>query len=440
VPIAEAPIEALIAEALIAEPIAEAQAIAAVQVQPIAQGLAEAATGWAIGASPVLPVPEAAAAAAARSEALPHGRAGVRPAVPAAGVPPVWVRGEAEAEAGGGGKTAITKENLMRSTFWTIIDKKIALAIVVAGLLTVPSILSQAPAQTKPAAPSPAQKMFATPEEAAKALIQAAGDYDVAALTELLGPDSKDLISSGDPIEDKNNAVAFAELAKEKFSVVTDPAKPGRAVLVAGKLDWPSPIPIVKKAGKWYFDTKAGREEILFRRIGENELDAIQVCRGFVAAQLEYASTIHDNSGIPQYAQRLISTPGKQDGLYWKNPDGTPGGPVTEGVAKAIEEGYSLAKGSAYHGYYFRLLMGQGPDARMGELDYVLKGLMIGGFAMVAVPAEYRVTGVQTFLVNHDGVVYQKDLGPDSLNIAKQMTRFNPDKTWHRTEDQWPDE
>ena len=233
--------------------------------------------------------------------------------------------------------------------------------------------------------------------------------------------------------------MAFAGLAKEKLSVATDPSNPNRAVVSVGEKAWPLPIPIVKKAGKWYFDAKAGRDEILYRRIGANELDAIQVCRGFVEAQEEYASEIHDG-GIRQYAQRLISTPGKQDGLYWKNPDGTSGGPVSEGVAKAIEQGYSLSKDSAYHGYYFRLLKGQGPAARMGELDYVVGGIMIGGFALVAAPAEYRVTGVQTFIVNNDGIVYQKDLGPDTLNLVKQMERFNPDKTWRRTDDQWSDQ
>jgi hypothetical protein len=233
--------------------------------------------------------------------------------------------------------------------------------------------------------------------------------------------------------------LAFAARAQEKNSVALDPANKNRAVLSVGNEDWPLPVPIVKRAGKWYFDSKAGREEVLYRRIGANELDAIQVCRGFVEAQHEYASKARDGSGIHQYAQKLISTPGKQDGLYWTSPDGTPGGPITERVARAIEEGYSLAKGSAYHGYHFKLLKGQGPAAPLGQLDYVIKGMMIGGFALAAVPAEYRVTGVQTFIVSHDGIVYQKDLGTDSLNIVKQMERYNPDKTWRRTDDEWPE-
>jgi hypothetical protein len=176
---------------------------------------------------------------------------------------------------------------------------------------------------------------------------------------------------------------------------------------------------------------------VLYRRIGRNELDAIAICRGFVEAQKEYALEVHDDSGVHQYAQRIISTPGKQDGLYWQNADGTPGGPITEAIAKAIAEGYSVEKRSAFHGYYFQVLKGQGPAAPLGELDYVINGMMIGGFALIAAPAEYRVTGVQTFIVSHDGIVYQKDLGPDTLNIAKKIERYNPDKSWHITTDEW---
>ncbi len=320
-----------------------------------------------------------------------------------------------------------------------IIDKKV-LSVLLAALLCSPALLSPAAPQSnqKATAAQPAQKMFATPQEAATALIQALGDFDVTALKEILGPDSEDLVSSRDPVQDKKNAVQFATRAREKESVSVDPSNASRATLSVGNDDWPLPIPIVKKGGKWYFDTKAGRNEILIRRIGTNELNAIELCHGFVEAEKEYALTIHDDSGINQYAQRLISTPGKQDGLYWENADGTPGGPISKIVAKAIEEGYTLSKGSAYSGYYFKLLKGQGPAAPLGELDYMIKGMMIGGFALVAVPAEYRVTGVKTFIVSNDGIVYQKDLGPNSLEIAKKMERYNPDKTWQRTDDEWP--
>jgi DUF2950 family protein len=282
-----------------------------------------------------------------------------------------------------------------------------------------------------------AQKSFASPQQAADALIEAAGKYDVSALLEIFGPDAKDLISSADPVQDKNRAEGFAAKAQQKKLVTTDPKNRSRAILSVGNDEFPFAVPIVKRAGKWYFDSKQGHDEILFRRIGANELDAIQICRGFVEAQKEYASATHDDSGVNQYAQKLISTPGKRDGLYWQNQDGTPGGPISEAVARAIAEGYSPDK-PGYHGYYFKVLKGQGPAAPLGQLDYVIEGVMIGGFALVAVPSEYRITGVKTFMVSYDGIVYEKDLGPDSVNVVKNMERYNPDKTWHRTDDQWP--
>src|SRR6185436_17433987 len=194
-------------------------------------------------------------------------------------------------------------------------------------------------------------------------------------------------------------------------AVVLSPTNPARATLQVGRERWPLPVPLVRIAGQWYFDARAGRDEILFRRVGANELDAIEVCRGFVEAQKDYALDLHDDSRMHQYAQRIISAPGKQDGLYWKNGDGTDGGPISERVAKAIEEGYNVDVASAYHGYIFHVLKGQGPAAPRGELDYVIGGAMIGGFALIATPAEYGVTGVQSFIVNYDSIVYQKDLG-----------------------------
>jgi hypothetical protein len=192
----------------------------------------------------------------------------------------------------------------------------------------------------------------------------------------------------------------------------------------------------VNKGGKWLYDTNAGRQEVLFRRIGANELDAIQICRSYVEAQREYALEKHDNAEVNQFAQKIISTPGKQDGLAWRNPDGTWGGPIAEGIARALEQGYTN-KSQPYHGYYFKILKGQGPNAPLGEMDFVVKGAMIGGFALTAAPAEYRVTGVKTLLVSYDGVVYQKDLGPDTLKIFRAMELYNPDKTWDRTDDNW---
>jgi Protein of unknown function (DUF2950) len=282
------------------------------------------------------------------------------------------------------------------------------------------------------------QKAFATPQQAADALIQAAGNYDVPVLLEIFGPQGKDFISSADPIKDKNLAITFAAKAQEKTLVRPDPRNRARAILTVGDDDWPFPLPMVKRSGKWYFDSKEGHDEILRRRIGANELDAIQICRGFVDAQEEYALEIHDNSGVNQYAQKIISTPGKHDGLYWENEDGTPGGPISRAIARAIQEGYMPGKTSVYHGYYFKVLKGQGPAAPLGQLDYVIEGIMIGGFALIATPAEHGVTGVKTFMVSYDGTVYEKDLGPESLKIFQSMDRYNPDKGWHRTDDEWP--
>lgn len=287
------------------------------------------------------------------------------------------------------------------------------------------------------AASSSGQMTFSTPEAAVESLIKAAGDYDAPMLLKIFGPAGKDFISSADPVQDKNAAVAFADRARQKNAIQKDSKNPAKATLVIGDDQYPFPIPLVKKGSQWSFDTPAGRTEVLYRRIGTNELDAIQVCRGYVEAQKEYAATVHGDSGVNQYAQKIISTPGKQDGLYWTDADGKPGGPISEPVAKAIAEGYSVDKPGGYHGYYFKILKGQGPSAPLGKIDYVIQGAMIGGFALVAVPAEYRVTGVKTFIVGPDGVVYQKDLGPDSLNIAKQMDRYNPDKTWQATNDNW---
>ncbi|HEY7304972.1 MAG TPA: DUF2950 domain-containing protein [Bryobacteraceae bacterium] len=279
------------------------------------------------------------------------------------------------------------------------------------------------------------QQGFTKPEDAAQALIRAADPYDAPTLMKILGPDAQDLVSSGDPTGDKNRGAEFAKLAREKQSVDLDPKNPDRGILSVGNDDWPYPIPIVKRNGKWYYDSKAGRQEILFRRIGENELDAIKICRGFVEAQQEYASEKHDGSEINEYAQRIVSTPGKQDGLAWQNVDGTWGGPVGEAVAKALAQGYG-ADNPPFHGYYFKVLKGQGPAVPLGQMDFVVEGAMIGGFALAAAPAQYRVTGVQTFIVSYEGVVYEKDLGPDTLKIFKSMERYDPDKTWQATDEE----
>jgi hypothetical protein len=304
-------------------------------------------------------------------------------------------------------------------------------------------LAEQAAPPAKPAAASqPKQQQFDSAKEAADALIQVAANFDVAAAKQILGPDSKDLISSEDPVMDKNRAQAFATKAQEKNSIKMDKKDPNRAILLVGNDDFPLPIPIVKQKGKWSFDTKVGREEILNRRIGANELDAITICHGFVEAQNEYAQEKHDDAKVNQYAQRVFSTPGKHDGLAWKNADGTWGGPVGEEVAKALEQGYSIRQGQPqpYHGYYFKVLKGQGPAAPKGQMDFMVGGAMIGGFALAAAPAQYRVTGVKTLIVGPSGIVYQKDLGPDTLKLFQGMERFNPDKGWQPTKDEWPAE
>jgi Protein of unknown function (DUF2950) len=311
----------------------------------------------------------------------------------------------------------------------------IACAIVSSAVLTVSSQGATQPKQDAKTASQPKGKEFDTPKQAADALVQVAANFDTAAAKEILGPDSEDIVASEDPVLDKNRAAAFAAKAKEKMSVQTDKKNPNEATVLVGNDDFPLPIPLVKKKGKWFFDTKVGREEILNRRVGANELNAIEICRGFVEAQHEYAMEKHDDSKVNQYAQRVISTPGKHDGLAWQNPDGTWGGPVGEEVAKALQEGYSTQGGKPYHGYYFKVLKGQGAAAPLGDMDFMVGGAMIGGFALAAAPAEYRVTGVMTFIVGPDGVVYEKDLGPDTLKTFQSMDKYNPDKSWKVTED-----
>src|SRR5258708_1722337 len=289
-------------------------------------------------------------------------------------------------------------------------------------------------------AAQPGQKQFDTPKQAADALVQVATNLDVGAAKEVLGHDGEDNISSEDPVMDKQRATEFANKAKEKMSVKIDKHSPNQAILIVGNDDFPLPIPIVKQKGKWFFDTKVGREEILNRRVGANELNAIEICRGFVDAQHEYALEKHDGSKVNQYAQNMLSTPGKHDGVAWQNPDGTWGGPVGEEVAKALQEGYSAQRGTPYHGYYFKVLKGQGPAAPGGEIDFMVGGAMIGGFGLAVAPAEYRVTGVMTFMVGPDGVVYEKDLGPDTLKTFQSMDKYNPDKTWKVTQDDVEDD
>ncbi|MEO8592635.1 MAG: DUF2950 domain-containing protein [Candidatus Solibacter sp.] len=280
------------------------------------------------------------------------------------------------------------------------------------------------------AAPSSAgAKIFNTPQQAADELISAAEKFDVPALTQIFGPEGTDIVLTGEFAQDRKHARDFATQAREKKSVSMDPKSGRRAFLLVGDEDWPFPVPLVKLGEKWFFDSKAGRQELQYRRIGANELDAIEICRGYVDAQYEYAMRLRAVNDVNQYAQRIVSTPGKQDGLAWQKPDGTWDGPVGENIARALEQGYTSGS-DPYHGYFFKILKGQGAAAPLGEMDFVVKNVMIGGFALVAAPAVYNVTGVRTFIVSHDGVVYEKDFGPKTLDEFNKMERFNPDKSW----------
>jgi len=271
-------------------------------------------------------------------------------------------------------------------------------------------------------------EQFGTPDEAAAAFVAAAEKYDVPALKKILGSDGELLVNSGDSIGDRNAAVSFAAQARTRQHIQLDSTN-ATATLIVGPADWPLPMPIVKRDGKWSFDAASGQDEVLRRRIGRNELDAIDVCHGYVAAQRMYALAKHDGARVNQYAQRVVSTPGKQDGLAWQAPDGTWQGPVGERIARVIAEGYT-DQYQPYHGYYFKILKGQGPAAPMGQMDFVVDSAMIGGFALVAAPSDYLVTGVKTFIVSHTGIVYEKDLGEKTVEQFRAMDRYNPDSTW----------
>lgn len=275
----------------------------------------------------------------------------------------------------------------------------------------------------------PGAEGFDTTKQAADALITAAEKFDDASFVQIFGPEGKEIVVSGESAQDHERATQFAAKAREKETISVDPKNGARAFLLVGNESWPFPVPLVKRGGKWYFDAKAGKQEIRNRRIGANELDAIAISRGYVEAQYEYAMKQREGYDVNQFAQKIISTKGKQDGLAWQNADGSWEGPVGEKVAEAIEQGYDK-RTEPYHGYFFKVLKGQGPAAPLGKMDYVVNGAMIGGFALMAVPAEYRVTGVKSFIVSNDGVVYQKDLGPNTLEEFQKAELFNPDRTW----------
>jgi len=279
-------------------------------------------------------------------------------------------------------------------------------------------------------APAPAApQTFASPEAAAKALVEAAKAQNQDTILAIFGPGSKELIYSGDAAEDKASMEGFVQAygVMNRWRTLPD----GSEILLVGADNQAFPIPLKKNAsGQWYFDTEAGKQEILARRIGRDEIAAIDVSAALADAQAEYFSQKHD--GVKQYAQKFISDPGKQNGLYWESAEGQPRSPVGPLVAFATDEGYEVKSNphQAFHGYYFRILDKQGSDAKGGEKSYIVNGKMTGGFGYVAYPATYNDTGVMTFIIDQHGVVYQKDLGKDTAEVAKAMTEFNPDKSW----------
>jgi hypothetical protein len=277
------------------------------------------------------------------------------------------------------------------------------------------------------AGPAQAQQKYASPEEAFGALVASVKADDDRGIATVLGPSGLDIISSGDEVADRSQRQEFLAAYDKRHEITTDR---GKSYLIVGDDKFPVPIPLVQKNGAWSFDTAAARQEILYRRIGRNELDTIQTCLAYVDAQNEFADKTKDGA-FNIYAQRIISDPGKRNGLYWPASAGEDQSPLGELMAEASSEGYHAGRGQVpYHGYYYRILTRQGETAPGGAMDYIVRGKMIGGFALVAWPAQYANSGVKTFLVNHDGVVYEKDLGSRTDRIASRMRAFNPDHTW----------
>lgn len=285
-----------------------------------------------------------------------------------------------------------------------------------------------------PALAGPQPKRFESVPAAVDALVAALRTGDQKALVEILGEAGRPLVYSGDPVSDRANIARFLTEYDQRHQLQ---AGGGKVVLHVGSDDYPLPIPLVPDGPSWRWDTEAGKEEVLDRRVGRNELATMQVCLAYVDAQREYYSRDRDSNRILEYAQRFGSTPGKRDGLYWPTKSGEPPSPFGDLVVQARGEGYRATKGGGrtpYHGYLYRILLAQGPQATGGAYDYVVGGHMIGGFALVAFPAQYGVSGVMTFIVNHDGVVYEKDLGAKTAQLAEAMKRFDPDTTWRRVE------
>lgn len=276
--------------------------------------------------------------------------------------------------------------------------------------------------------PASAQKTFSSPEEAVKAIVTAAKSNNDKELLAIFGAQAKEILFSGDPVADKQRRAEFIAAYEQANRLATQGEN---RILIVGKQDWPFPIPIVKKGQSWIFDTEKGKQEILNRRIGANELFTIQTMLAIVDAEREYAMKDRDRDALLEYAQKFVSDPGKKNGLYWQTKAGEPESPLGPIMTRVRSEGYNVSAGSVpYHGYYYRILTAQGKDAPGGAYSYFVKGKMIGGFAAVAYPAEYSNSGIMTFIVNYDGKVFQKNLGPNTAAMVKSMKEYNPDKTW----------
>lgn len=276
------------------------------------------------------------------------------------------------------------------------------------------------------------QRSFATPEEAVQTLVAAIRTNDTRRIHQVLGPGSGKLIRSGDAVADAQARGRFVAAFERQWKIERDGQ--GKATLLLGEKEWPFPFPLLNARGNWLYDARSGAEEILNRRIGRNELAAIQVCLAYVDAQREYALKDGNSNGVHDYAMKLDSTPGARDGLYWPPVEGHAPSPLGPLAAKAKAEGYGSAIGAPYHGYFYKILTRQGKDAPGGAYDYVVNGQMLGGFALLAYPARWGASGVMTFIVNHDGVVYQTNLGKETAATAAMMTRFNPDARWSQVQ------
>jgi hypothetical protein len=301
----------------------------------------------------------------------------------------------------------------------------------ITGFLTTVVLLAASHILCGPSA-SAAQKTFSNSDQAVQALIEAVKSGEKKSLLDLLGKDYRNLVSSGDKVADRQSSERFIQLYQEANR--QEKLNDNKVILHVGNDDWPFPIPIVRQGGTWYFDTEQGAEEIINRRVGRNELFTIQTCLAYMDAQREYYVRNPTRDTLLHYAQKFVSSNGRRDGLYWETAPGEEPSPLGPRVTTGRSEGYfgNLKNPAPYHGYYFKILTAQGPDAPGGAYDYVVNGKMMGGFGLVAYPAEYGSSGVMTFIVNHEGQVYQKDLGKRSASIARAMKEFNPDPTWQK--------